>query len=331
MKIKLFGSVLLATLLISNTSFAFEHAKVVGTEECGECHEDEVTVWKETHHYKSFYELSRSDEGRKIAEKMGISRIKKDSDCLSCHFMQAETDGKLEPISGIACESCHAPAKDWVETHNDYGGKDVKKEQETPEHKAKRIADMEQAGMIRPTNLYALANNCYQCHLVPNEKLVNVGGHTAGSKFELVSWSHGEIRHNFFRSESGKDNIESSLPRKRMMFVMGRVLELEHSLRGVAKATQKASYAVKMAKRAQVAIAWLKKINGLVKLPEVDNMLKIAGSVKLKLNNADALNAAADKVAKEAQQLASNNDGEALSALDELLPSAEKYKGSPAK
>ena len=41
---------------------------------------------------------------------------------------------------------------------------------------------------------------------VPEERLVNVGGHTAGSAFELVSWSQGEVRHNLQKS-AGKDGV----------------------------------------------------------------------------------------------------------------------------
>ena len=97
--------------------------------------------------------------------------------------------------------------------------------------------------MIRPKAMYTLAKNCYGCHVVPREKLVNVGGHPAGSKFELVSWSQGEIRHNLWYG-NGKDNKLASAKRKRLMFVVGLVVELETALRAVGKATQKKSYAV---------------------------------------------------------------------------------------
>ena len=77
--------------------------------------------------------------------------------------------------------------------HGDYGGKNVTRERETPEHKAERLATIKESGMIRPGDLYRLAANCYQCHIVPNERLVNVGTHQSGSDdFELVSWSLGE-------------------------------------------------------------------------------------------------------------------------------------------
>ena len=139
--------------------------------------------------------------------------MKRDSDCLTCHFTAKIIEGKEKVISGISCESCHGPAAKWVKIHGDYGGKKVKKDMETPEHKAERLAKIEEAKMIRPQNLYRVAENCYQCHTVPNEKLVNVGGHKPGSNFELVSWSQGEVRHNFFNSDN-KENRKASPEKK---------------------------------------------------------------------------------------------------------------------
>ena len=96
----------------------------------------------------------------------------------------------------------------------------MKKDQETPAHKAERLRKLAAAGMIGPDNVYDLANNCYGCHLVPNEKLVNVGGHKAGSDFELVAWSQGEIRHNNWYT-GGKENRQATLEEKRKMYVIG--------------------------------------------------------------------------------------------------------------
>ena len=52
--------------------------------------------------------------------------------------------------------------------------------------------------MLRPSQLYEVMANCYQCHTVPHEDLVNRGLHSTGNgNFELVEWSQGSIRHNF--------------------------------------------------------------------------------------------------------------------------------------
>ena len=299
-------------------------SNVIGSKECGECHKSEVFTWKDTHHSTTFNLLPRKKNTKAISKKMGIRSVKRDSDCLTCHFTSQIIDKKEKAISGIACESCHGPAKKWIKIHGDYGGKKVTKEMETPEHKADRFAKIEAANMIRPNDLYRVAENCYQCHTVPNEKLVNVGGHKAGSDFELVSWSQGEVRHNFLHS-SDKGNRQASQERKRLMFIVGRALHLEYSLRGVSQSTEKAKYAVTMAKRVVKIKKDLAAIQKVVNVPEIANMLSIAKSVKLKLNNEAALLVAADKVAEEAKKLAKTYTGKEWKGLDKYIP--KKFKG----
>lgn len=305
--------------------YRLEPANVKGPDACGECHKETVKAWKQSHHSSTFKDMPRSDEAREIANKMGIKRIKSESDCLTCHFTVAKEEETPAPISGISCESCHGAGADWIDVHSDFGGKDTKAENETPAHKVKRYADSEAAGMIRPSNLYDLAANCYSCHTVPNEKLVNVGGHTAGSKFELVRWSQGEVRHNLWYSE---ENTEADLNRKRTFYIIGKMLDLEYALRGVAKASQSGEYAVSMAKRAKRALAFLKKIDETVDDDQLSGIISTASVVKLKLNNESALTTAANSVASQAKLFAESNDGSALAGVDALLPSSDKYKGS---
>ena len=305
-------------------------AKTVGPAACGECHEDSVRIWKDTHHAKSFRTMPRSDKAREIADKLDIKRIKRESICLNCHFTSTIAGGKERPISGTSCESCHGAGKDWIKVHSDYGGKLVSRATEAAAHRTQRIAASDQAGMIRPARLFTWASNCYQCHTVPEERLVNVGGHPAGSRFELVAWSQGEIRHNVWFS-GGKENMLAAPEQRRVMYVVGRALDLVYALRGVAKATTKDKYAVRMAKRARAARGHLNKIAELMSVPEVETMLAVAKSAKLKLNNGAALTKAAEAIAAEAKKVAQTYDGSTLAALDPLLPSPDTYKGTPAK
>ena len=304
-------------------------SKVVGPNKCAECHKKETQVWQATHHFTTFKNLPRSKEARKIANKMGIRRIKNESLCLNCHFTtQKEANGKVEAIAGISCESCHSPAKDWMKRHSEFSGK--KKGQETPAEVAARWADSEKAGMIRPKNMYRLAKNCYSCHVVPQEKLVNTGGHPAGSKFELVAWSQGEIRHNIWYSPDGK-NMEASQERKRLMYVVGMAVELETALRAVGKATERQIYAVAMARRAAAARKSMDAIaKALSGVPEVAAIAKDGHEAGLKLNNDAELSAAADKIATQTKALVAKYDGSTFGAVDSMLPPESAYKGKPA-
>ena len=134
--------------------------------------------------------------------------------------------------------------------HSDYGGAGITRATESAEHRTKRVNDSVAQGMNNPHNIYLIARQCYDCHTVPNEKLVNVGGHLAGSKdFELVSWSQGMVRHNFVRT-GGTSNATLSPEDLRVMYVVGVMTDLEYSLRAVAAATDKATFGVTSAQRA---------------------------------------------------------------------------------
>jgi hypothetical protein len=315
---------MMAPGLVQAQQLRLDPAKVMGPDACGECHKSSVAAWKGSHHFSTFKTLPRLKAARAIADKMGVKRIKAGSDCLSCHFTSAIVGGKPKPIAGITCESCHGAGRDWIKVHSDFGGKGVKAENEDPAHKTERYAKSVAAGMTRPGDLYSVAKNCYSCHSVPNEKLVNTGGHTAGSKMELVAWSQGEVRHNVWYT---KDNQVSPIERLRMMYLVGRALDLEYALRGVAKATTKDTYAVKMAKRAKKARKRIKAIAKLIDAPELMAMYKAAKSAKLKLNNEAKLTAAADAVAKQAKAMAAKYDGSTFGGIDKVLPKAKKYKG----
>lgn len=304
--------------------------KIEGPEACAECHRDEAAVWKGTQHFSTFRDMPRSEDAEKISKKMRIKRIKSESLCLNCHFTNQKKGSVTEPIAGISCELCHSAGKAWIKLHAEFSGK-KKKNLESPQEAVLRWKTSEELGMIRPRQLYTLAKNCYGCHVVPQEKLVNVGGHTAGSKFELVSWSQGEIRHNLWYSK-GTENKKASRNRKRMMYIVGMVVEFETAIRAVGKATQKKTYAIKMAKRAAAA---RKKLAAIVKalpgVPELANILALANSAGLKLNNNAALSKAGDRIAVEAVSLVTKYDGSKFATVDPMIPGSDKYKGKPAK
>ena len=332
-------SIVLGFLVFSNSEAEPESrdrsgkdlSKIVGPEECGECHKAEVHVWRETRHSKTFKVLTRKKKAKEIAVNMGIRRVKKAGACVTCHFTSGYKKNRVKAIAGISCESCHGPAKDWIEVHGDYGGKNVTRERETPEHKAERLATIEESGMIRPGDLYRLAANCYQCHVVPNEKLVNVGRHQSGSDdFELVSWSLGEVRHKFLRSE-GKKNEEVSPERQRMLYVVGKALDLEYGLRALAKATEEGKYATATTKRVQRVVDTLQAIDALLPIPEVKEILGVIKGIDLKIGHEAALVAAAGTIAAATQQFAAARDGSRLTALDQVIPQAEQYKGKPGR
>ena len=304
---------------------ASDPAKIVGPNACAECHKQEAEAWKGTHHFKTFREMPRKTEANEIAKRMGVRRVKSESLCLNCHFTVQQKDNKEEPITGISCESCHSAGKDWIKVHSGYSGK--KAQTESKAEAATRWKLAESKGMIRPSSVYRLAKNCYSCHVVPREDLVNKGGHRAGSAFELVSWSQGEVRHNTWHSK-GKENVPASAARKRMLYLVGLGVELETAIRAVSRATARKPYAFAMARRVDRARRQLAAAAKAVpNVPEIAKMVEHAYSAGLKLNNERLLTLAADGVSKQLASITEKYDGSAMSGLDALMPGPDKFKG----
>tara|TARA_Y100001934_G_scaffold278272_2_gene379101 strand:- start:4258 stop:5253 length:996 start_codon:yes stop_codon:yes gene_type:complete len=310
---------------VSANAAGFHHAadpkKVVGVEgdgsgNCVSCHGPAVSTWKKTHHFKTFEELEERETTIALQEKLDIFLITEDENCTQCHYTMKNIDDELTAISGISCESCHGGAKEWNPVHQKI------KDNEDP----MALVKAEKLGMIRPKNYYDVAANCYSCHTVPNEEIVNKG-HKAGSEFELVAWSQGEVRHNF-RASQGKENAEAPIERRRMFYVVGQCLDLEYSIRAVGKATAPGKYLDAMKNRVAGAQARLQAIQKLSAIDEVGKILAAANGLNLAPGQAAALNAAADKISALAKGLSQSRDGTGLAAIDSLLPKAGAYRGA---
>lgn len=304
---------------------ASEPGKIVGPNACAECHKEESKAWTATHHFKTFRELPRRKKGKTIAKNMGIRRVRSEGLCLNCHYTVQRKGNDTRTIAGISCESCHSAAADWVKVHSGYSGKTKKTESQA--ERARRWKRAEAKGMLRPSALYRLAKNCFGCHVVPQEKLVNKGGHPAGSAFELVSWSQGEVRHNTWHND-GKSNLLADAKRRRMLYIVGLGVELETSIRAVSKATTRNLYAFAMARRVDRARSRVAAAAKAVpSIPELRKMIAHAYSSGLKLNNKAALTAAANGVAELTKTIAKSYDGGTMTALDAMIPGPDKFKG----
>lgn len=301
--------------------------KVQGPASCAECHPLEIEAWKTTKHFKSLHLRHRSPEAAAIIAKLGIPPMKTEASCIACHYL-TKTGPEGTTIGALACESCHGAAEDWIKIHGDYGV-GAKKETETAEHRAKRRAESILRGMISMDDIYGLGRNCYSCHVLTDEKMTNVGGHTPGSEgFNLLTWTQGEVRHNLLGDEH-RLNPEATPENKRRMLAIGWILETEFSFRATARATVKATYGVTYAKRADAARKMLGKIQELAPTPQMAAIIEAARPVALKLNNATELNAAADRLGELGRAFADQVTGAQLAGLDALLPGADAYKGTP--
>jgi hypothetical protein len=302
----------------------------VGSERCAECHKLEFKAWNASTHSIL---LSDSDDPKTlekldaIANRLGVDDIETDPKCAGCHFAYYMDEDDIEQVTSVDCESCHGAASRWVDVHSDYGSKGgaqiEQAEEEDPAHRAKRIKDAKAAGWLRPDQIVLVTQNCLQCHTGPGEEIVNVGEHPPGSDFELVSRLGGEVRHNFHRTNQGA-NAATTPERARQLYVVGRALELEYALRGIAESKQQGAYLDAMTKRVNDALGHLRAIAAKAASPELEAIIQAGAGVALKANNGAQANAAADRIQASASKFSDQHDGSDLGAIDSLIPKETK-------
>ncbi len=284
-------------------------AFVEGPKKCKECHEEEYKVWEGTKHFESYKTLHKKDKAKDIVAALGGKRLKKDKVCTQCHYTMEQKDagdeGKAK--AGPSCESCHGASSEWRDVHNDYGGSKAKAENESPEHKAKRIQAAKDAGMIWSFMRYDIAANCMECHGLANpevsgEELSKMleAGHPLKADFELVKYSQGEVRHRFYPPDVTK-NAEMSGAELARMFVEGQAAKLVSATQAANKSDHP-KY-----KEAQQA--------------------RIASATKALSNVAEAKAFLADPSDANARKLVEAIKDKDLSAqVGSLLPAKDSYK-----
>lgn len=303
-------------------------AKVVGHEACAECHKSEVAGWKLTSHFKKAHGLLLQKEAKDIAAEVQVQDVMTDRRCTTCHGTQQEKNGQFTVLKAVSCESCHGAGgsgdQDWLKIHASYGdGAEVKREEESKEHFAKRLTQCDQQGMRRSENLYDLAKNCFECHVVPSEQLVNDGKHPAGSEtIEFVAWAQGEVRHNF-RLNQNENAVAPTLwtnarftegrtadGHRRLMYVVGHLADLEVSLRNRGSATGRGNFLTAINKRISDAQKELKSIAKAGPVPELAAIPDVKrGQLRRPKPGDDKLfNGFADQVAAIGKKLASTAD-----------------------
>lgn len=316
-------------------------AKVMGAESCRKCHEAEYTAWTSTVHFKN-HERIASAAGKQYAAKAGGT-----DSCASCHSTPHTATAKFAGTAGVSCESCHTPAggaDGWFELHSNYGAKDTKREDETAAHRKERLAACDATTMIRAENTYALAKNCYSCHIVGNEKLLQAGHKPGHSDFDLIPWMQGEVRHNFQADQ--KTNAESpsllkavkgttTEQRKRILLVVGKIVELETCLQNLSEidaASLKEGYAGRKgwAGRAEDAFEYLDEdIGEAIKNEHVAAAISAVKDIDLgrKFDDQASARVAVAKLAAAAKAFSTSAGATDLSGLDELVDDLDKAKG----
>jgi hypothetical protein len=175
----------------------------------------------------------------------------------------------------------------------------------------------------------ALVNQCFVCHLGPDEEIVDDGGHVAGSRIDLVPWLSGEIRHNFQRTAQG-ENAPLTPERRRTLHVIGRALDVEHGIRGLAEAYSDGRFLKGLQGRIEESLGELKKVDAKIRLEEVAEIIRLAESVPRKAGGGSRGRtvSVADRIHAQVERFAKRHDGSQLAAIDSLI--ATEARGRPA-
>ncbi|MBC8351444.1 MAG: cytochrome c family protein [Planctomycetes bacterium] len=322
-------------------------SRIEGHAKCVDCHAQEIKAWQASKHATRAFDLLRTaPTSLEYAKKLGIrpTDIARNSLCTTCHATQQRDEvGRLRILGGVSCEACHnASGGDdgWLNAHAVYGPRGTRREAESAEHYAQRTATCETAGQFRSANAYQLVKRCFDCHVVRNEALAEAG-HDHGDGFEFVTKALGEVRHNFFLDRHGNAEVatlwtdplhheagRNAAGRKRVLFVLGQLIDLETSLRSLATATDESDFSDLMVER--IEDAWGLLAEDLLeeleetKIAEVTEATEAVETVVEKLdddgfdpNDQKLYLEAAATVGKAARQFAARN-GNQLEEVDDL-------------
>jgi len=297
-------------------------SKIVSPRECESCHHKEYALWQGTGHARHAMVDEHYETAEYVKSRMGILSMNSNSLCVKCHYTGMKAGNRMIAVAGVSCESCHGPAKDWLNLHNA-----IPPNEDAAQRNARREMVVTR-GMVRPTELYELASRCFQCHTVPEEELVNRGGHNTGTRdFELLSAIE-EVRHNFLHARFAAGNAENTPPdmyRKRIIFTLGRIMEVEFSLRALSTSTAEGRYRKAMMKRLTDACVNLSQLCRIEYFPEIVTILRETELVKNQRDFARA-GVIANRLSVLGKRFADSADPRSLEGIDRLLLSQNSQK-----
>jgi cytochrome c554/c'-like protein len=271
-----------------------------GAKVCEECHEAENKIWEKTKHYTAFRTAHREPKDaskpspKKILKAVGgQKRMKRNEACSLCHYTLEQKDAESKPVarSGTSCESCHGASSEWLALHDNYGGKDVKPEQETPEHKKERVDKSRAAGLIWPSMKYQVAENCMTCHGLAHPDLTGDtlakmlgAGHPINPGFELVKYSQGTVRHRYYPPDRTV-NTEMTKAEQAELFVIGHAAALVSAKEAMSKSnepkyTEAQNKRMDNAKAALSAVKSIPEAAALIASPNRENALKLVDAME---------------------------------------------------
>jgi Cytochrome c554 and c-prime len=173
----------LLLLLLSRTVTAFAgdvkqarlemQPRYVGSASCSSssCHggageqHNQFLVWSQRDFHTKAFLILTTARSTQIAQSLGIENASTSERCTVCHSPMAELASArlIRPAQrdeGVACESCHGPAEEWLRSHT---------------RKDYTYAMRVSSGLRDLRNIYVRANACVACHELTDREIANSG------------------------------------------------------------------------------------------------------------------------------------------------------------
>ena len=111
-----------------------------------------------------------------------------------------------------------------------------------------------------------------------------------------------------------------------MMYLVGKIADLEFSTRATSIATEVNTYGKTAANRAAASAIKLYELQKKLQNEQIQRVLDAFTKAQLHTNQFDSLNEIADEIQEAGREFAVKHDGSEFGAVDELLPPPSTYK-----
>jgi hypothetical protein len=141
---------------------------------------NEYAMWSVGDKHMRAYKVLEEPRGKRMADILKISDVTHDKRCTVCHVVGSPEKSRSD---GVACEACHGSADQWLGPHRAPNSHDASVK----------------VGMIDTRDLSVRSKLCLSCHLGTNDQVVDHELIAAGHPdlaFELDTFSAAQPAHN---------------------------------------------------------------------------------------------------------------------------------------
>jgi hypothetical protein len=149
---------------------AFAKARFVGSERCGDCHEQAYKIWKASKHSKAF-------EGLVNAKHPSLRQF--DGECVSCHTVGfTHPTGYADPANkknfdlkllGVGCENCHGPGSIHASNPNNLQVRALMNPYRAGEEERNPATKPDRRKTLFERRMNQLDQFCVRCHDIDND------------------------------------------------------------------------------------------------------------------------------------------------------------------